>query len=265
MKLLSIGNDSKTVKGEKFGVLTAICYMAPAEISGVNLCKFSTPECRLACLYSAGRGAFTNVQTARINRAKLWNSNPGAFLELLENEIRDLLKLANKKGMAPAIRLNGTTDILWENFGIIQKYSEIQFYDYTKYPSALRQELPVNYHLTYSFTGAPISHTFSDQWRARGVNTAMVFRPKLPAQWFNQIPVIDGDLSDLRFTDPTNVIVGLKAKGAARKGISSFVTDIEAPARQLAELPLVKVDPFLVENIFPESFEDYKESLTDVR
>jgi hypothetical protein len=87
----------------------------------------------------------------------------------------------------------------------------------------------------------------------------------LPAQWFNQIPVIDGDLSDLRFTDPTNVIVGLKAKGAARKGISSFVTDIEAPARQLAELPLVKVDPFLVENIFPESFEDYKESLTDVR
>jgi hypothetical protein len=265
MKLLSIGNDSKTVKGEKFGVLTAICYMAPAEISGVNLCKFSTVECRAACLYSAGRGAFNNVQTARINRAKLWNSDPGAFLTMLESEIRDLLKTANKKGMAPAIRLNGTTDILWENFGIIQKYSEIQYYDYTKYPSALRQNLPANYHLTYSFTGAPISHTFSDQWRARGVNTAIVFKPAPPAKWWNSIPVINGDESDLRFTDPQNVIVGLKAKGAARKGISSFVVDVDESARQLAAMPLVKVDPFMVENIFPESFEDYKESLTDVR
>ena len=29
MKLLSIGSDAKTVKGEKRGYLTGICYLAP--------------------------------------------------------------------------------------------------------------------------------------------------------------------------------------------------------------------------------------------
>jgi hypothetical protein len=35
--------------------------------------------------------------------------------------------------------------------------------------------------------------------------------------------VFDGDDTDLRFLDPTGVIVGLKAKGRARKDTSGFV------------------------------------------
>ena len=35
--------------------------------------------------------------------------------------------------------------------------------------------------------------------------------------------VIFGDLTDLRFLDPINVIVGLKAKGQAKKDYSGFV------------------------------------------
>jgi len=36
-------------------------------------------------------------------------------------------------------------------------------------------------------------------------------------------PVVDGDASDLRFLDPDGVVVGLKAKGDAKKDTSGFV------------------------------------------
>ena len=37
------------------------------------------------------------------------------------------------------------------------------------------------------------------------------------------VKVIDGDTDDLRFLDPTNVVVGLKAKGDAKHDTSGFV------------------------------------------
>src|SRR5437899_7266020 len=44
LKLLSISNDAKTVKGERKGYLTGILYLAPADTAGVgNLCPHSTP------------------------------------------------------------------------------------------------------------------------------------------------------------------------------------------------------------------------------
>jgi hypothetical protein len=36
-------------------------------------------------------------------------------------------------------------------------------------------------------------------------------------------PVIDGDEHDLRFLDPSGVVVGLRAKGKARKQRGGFV------------------------------------------
>ena len=35
--------------------------------------------------------------------------------------------------------------------------------------------------------------------------------------------MIDGDVSDVRFNDPKGVIVGLRAKGDAKKDTSGFV------------------------------------------
>jgi hypothetical protein len=232
MTLLSIGNDSKTVKGEKFGFVTGIQYFAPAHLAGngINVCKFATVHCKAACLYSAGRGIMSNVQKARIARTQFWYANPTRFLAQLESEISALVKKAEKAGMRPAIRLNGTSDILWEKTGILERFPHVQFYDFTKYPAGLRQNLPGNYHLTYSFTGLAISAEFSDAWAKRGINTAVVFKVKkgepLPAEFFGR-PVIDGDLSDLRFADPAGCIVGLRAKGKARVGISPFVVEVK--------------------------------------
>jgi hypothetical protein len=61
---------------------------------------------------------------------------------------------------------------------------------------------------------------------AEGMNVATVFGIKktLPMpETYNGRPVFNGDESDLRFLDPKGVIVGLYAKGKAKKDTSGFV------------------------------------------
>lgn len=228
-RLLSVGHDAKTVKGEKQGVLTGILYMAPHTLGGgKSVCPFSTAGCRKVCLFTAGRGGFNSVQQARIRKTQAFQTNPIEFVKRLSDDVRWLQKSAAKKGMVPAVRLNGTTDILWENHGIIQAFPEVQFYDYTKYPPTMRKNLPANYHLTFSYSEKPNAGLWASGWMVRGVNTAVVFSDKLP-EGFRFMPgstperVIDGDLSDLRFMDPKGVVVGLKTKGKARGDGSGFV------------------------------------------
>ena len=224
MQLLSVGNDAKTIKGEKKGYLTGILYLAPATVaSNRSVCPFSTAGCRRVCLYTAGRGGFNLVQQARIRKTKEWLSDPKGFIQLLEQDIKALIKQAEKKNMTPAVRLNGTSDIQWENYGIMEKFPDLQFYDYTKFPSNRRCNLPHNYHLTYSLSERKHSNQQALGWRIRGYNTAVVFFGALPVTFkiyddeAYPAPVINGDESDLRFTDPHPCVVGLKVKGKARK------------------------------------------------
>ena len=58
-----------------------------------------------------------------------------------------------------------------------------------------------------------------------GVNVAVVFRKELPSTW-NNVEVIDGDKTDLRFLDGRGKIVGLTAKGDAKKDQSGFVQEV---------------------------------------
>jgi hypothetical protein len=60
-----------------------------------------------------------------------------------------------------------------------------------------------------------------NQAMSSGVNIAAVFE-NVPKTWQGW-PVVNGDETDLRFLDPQGVIVGLKAKGKARKDESGFV------------------------------------------
>lgn len=223
-KLLSVGVDAKTSKGEKKGYLTGILYLAPHIIGGGrSLCPFSTAGCRAVCLYTAGRGGFNNVQTARIRKTQWWLNDPKGFLNQLSQDITTLVQIAAARGLVPAVRLNGTTDIPWENHGIIEQHPDVQHYDYTKWPALRRGALPSNYHLTYSFSEKPNAAEQALAWKVRGVNTAVVFRGSLPKAFkFTKemgysLPVINGDESDLRFTDPKGVVVGLVAKGKARQ------------------------------------------------
>ena len=222
--LLSQGStNAKTAKNE---IETFILYLAPSDIIGThNLCPFASEGCRKACLYSAGRGAFSNVQQSRINKTKFWAYDREAFYIQLTNEI---LAIHSKTVNQVAIRLNGTSDV--DHLGLIfrytginflsAEYSNILFYDYTKSIKQIEKYKGTNYKLTFSLSET--NQTEAIQVLLDGGNIAAVFSGELP-QSYKGFKVIDGDKTDLRYFDPANVIVGLKAKGQAKKDTSGFV------------------------------------------
>ena len=219
-KLLSVGVDAKTVKGEDFGFFTAILYLSPADISGVNLCPLAElAKCKEACLASAGRGAFRSVFMARLRKTLFFLQYQSEFLALLKLEIS---RLSRKFGSQLLVRLNGTSDIRWELFGIPQAFADVQFYDYTKL--ANRKGVPANYDLTFSGSGVAEYQPIMFKAKSQGMRIAMVFRSResIPSS-FDGMTVVDGDNSDIRHLDPQGVIVGLYAKGKAKTDRSGFV------------------------------------------
>jgi hypothetical protein len=227
-KLLACGGDAKTVKGQKLDTektyVTGIMYLAPHKLSGVNVCPMAEQAgCVDGCLNSAGMGKFSNVQKARIAKTAWFNLDPVGFVDALKHDIERFASWAIKKDLTPTVRLNGTSDIRWERYGIPQSFPELTFYDYSKLHN--RKGLPDNYSLTWSYSEAsrPYSARLGDVIKS-GMNAAAVFRNRLPAS-FKGVPVVDGDLHDLRFLDEKGVIVGLRAKGKAIYDQSGFVID----------------------------------------
>ena len=236
MKLLSINQDSKTIKGLQKGYLTGIMYLAPYTLGGKNICPFAKAAgCIDACLNTAGRGIFNNVQNARLNRTKLFHSDINAFMNKLAIEIQALEKTAIKQGLIPVIRLNGLSDINFEDIRfdyefihnkirsvtIFELFSDIQFYDYTKNPN--RDQLPKNYDLTFSYSNKPEFQKFNEIAIKKGMRLAAVFSDQNLPAYFMGLPVLNGDESDLTFLAPKNTILGLYAKGKAKKDNSGFI------------------------------------------
>lgn len=227
MTLLAVGTNIKTAKGDAKGeYLTAILYMAPHKQNStqVNLCPRATKGCAAACLYTAGRGRFDNVKKARIRKADWFIKDRPAFLKQLDHELLLFSSYARRKGLKPAVRLNGTTDIQWERYLDLGKYPEITFYDYTKW-APLERNVPANYKLTFSRSENMTDSVVSASVAMKN-NVAVVFRKEIPTTYLGQ-PVINGDADDMRFLDPTGVIVGLTAKGDAKKDTSGFVVDVK--------------------------------------
>ena len=240
-KLLTRSNP-KVLKGEKLGYLTGIMHLAPAELAGFNVCAHSSAGCRAACLNTAGHGGMgldenglNSVQVARIRRTRYWRAHRIDFNRMLHREISNLVKRANRDGMTPAIRLNGTSDLPWERLkhdqypNIMQAFPDVQFYDYTKWPVDKRGDratgnLPNNYHLTFSLSES--NDTVAAAALEAGYNVAAVLavgrNGDLPETW-SGYPVIDGDVSDVRFDDTGGHIVALRAKGDGIGDESGFV------------------------------------------
>lgn len=233
-QLLSIGTNAKTVKGDKYGFLTGVLYLAPSDISGHQVCPMAKmAACEKACLYTAGRGVFNSTQTARINKTKEFFNEQHAFMHTLVYSINALIKQAKKKGLTPLVRLNGTSDIRWENIRfeyndkfltIFEVFPNIQFYDYTKIVN--RKDIPSNYDLTISYSGVPGFQKYVQKAINAGERIAVVFRHQenIPES-FLDMECIGGDDSDIRHIEPKNVVVALYAKGKAKKDTSGFVID----------------------------------------
>jgi hypothetical protein len=239
MKLLSVGNP-KTLKGMAQGYNTYILHLAPGSLSGHNTCPKATAGCLAACLNTAGRGGMfkrgenTNtIQQARIRKTNLFYNDRDAFMALLVKDITLAIKQSAKAGLTPVFRLNGTSDISWEKYpvtignvtysNIFAYFGFVQFYDYTKVLGRKVSHIS-NYSLTFSAADgndADVTKAIS-----QGYNIATVFGIKktepMPAEYLG-LPVFNGDESDLRFLDPKSVVVGLYAKGKAKKDTSGFV------------------------------------------
>ena len=223
-KLLSTANP-KTQKGAAKGYLTFILHLAPADLSGYETCAKRTAGCSAACLNTAGRGGMfkkgtnTNaVQQARIRKTKWFFENRQAFMLELFHDIRKAIRFARRRDLTPVFRLNGTSDLAWEKYtidgyNVFELFPEVQFYDYTKILGRKVADYP-NYHLTFSRA----ENNYDDCMKAQkeGMNVAVVF-DKIPDS------VYSADEDDLRFLDPFVAIVGLKAKGRAKKDDSGFV------------------------------------------
>ena len=226
--------NPKIAKNLKSGVITWGLHLAPADLSGFNVCAASTAGCREACLHTAGNPLYMVAkEKARIARTKLYFQDRELFLQGLQREIDAAFRKAKRVNMAPAFRLNATSDIPWERVALggetVINYISInggECYDYTKRANRKSTD---GYHLTFSLAESNLGDAVAAH--RRGLNVAVVYdTPKgkpLPSTWslgpIKGIPVHDGDLSDYRPADPTPCIVGLRAKGLAKGDQSGFV------------------------------------------
>lgn len=222
-------DNVKTIKGQKKGFLTGIIYFAPAKLSTVNVCPMSEKAgCAKPCLYTAGQGRYSNVQAARLRKTLLYHLNPELFYAMCERDIIRLKRKADKYDYTLALRFNGTSDIAWYKTPLYQaavKHGAI-VYDYTKIVKHIEQA-PAGYHYTLSYSEYnPYYAGMVKEAMVKypSVNVAVVFRDNLPDTFLGR-PVVNGDETDLRFLDDSGVIVGLKAKGKAKKDYTGFVID----------------------------------------
>lgn len=256
MRLLSIGTNAKTVKsdrGRKY--LTAILYLAPADtLAGINVCPMAEKAgCKAACLYTAGRGRLTAVQEARMRRTRWFRDDREGFMQALMEDLFLFNHWCRENGkIKPAVRLNGTSDIIWENIpvqyrsqngtlwssypNLMELFPGIQFYDYTKIPT--RKGLG-NYHLTFSYSGKDGFQSVVQKAARNGMNLSVVYRNRETVDRLlgthhnmggphdpNFYTIVDGDKDDLIFLHPPGSILALYAKGEAKKDDTGFVVDL---------------------------------------
>jgi len=232
-KLLSTANP-KIQKGTKMGYLSFILHLAPADLSGRETCPKRTAGCTAACLNTAGRGGMfrkgenTNmIQKARIRKTQYFFNERDAFMLDLYKDIQKAIKFAERQGLTPVFRLNGTSDLSWEKYtvgttdmNLFQLFPTVQFYDYTKVLGRKVAQYK-NYHLTFSKADGNDSDVAEALFQ--GMSVVAVY-DAIPAG------VPSADETDLRFLDPKGIMLGLKAKGRAKKDYSGFVIRVAEAA-----------------------------------
>lgn len=223
-----LGSVNMTTKHQKaygYNELVYGLYLAPANMSGYEVCPMRSEECTALCLNGSGMSIMYEemINASRILKTKLFFEHRQFFMDWMISEIESAKKKAQKLGYRFSVRLNNTSDISPESFyvikdgksvNILQLYPDVQFYDYTKVPKRveLTKKYP-NYDITFSFSGFNME-TCEDMLK-NNIRVAMVFN--IIPDTFMGYKVIDGDKYDMRYLDPNNVIVGLVFKRVKNK------------------------------------------------
>ena len=222
-----VNNSTKHEKAYDYEELVYTLYLAPAKMSGYEVCPMRSKDCTKVCLNISGRNRIdtllNTINKSRIKKTKLFFEHRDFFMDWLVAEITSAKAKAEKEGFHFSVRLNNTSDLSPEEFyvnvdgtnkNILELFPETQFYDYTKVPK--RVELIKkykNYDLTFSYSGINLQDCIS--MLNNNVRVAVVFK-KVPDKFWGR-KVVNGDLYDMRYRDEKNVIVGLKFKEVRTK------------------------------------------------
>ena len=249
-----LGDSEKSKSSLKVDVLSKVVYLSPAWESGMVMCPHFG-VCGKTCIgHSSGRMGGTTQRRNRLVKTLLWKLYPEFFLQKLKAEAFNLQVLATGKGLTAAIRLNGSSDIRWERYGLMEAFPSISWYDYSKIPLRNRGNkgvLPANYHLTFSMDEARASWECAYGYLEKSQNVAIV----IGASWSTSdreakkateavvnrgyiggFPVISGDDHDARFKDISGHFIALRAKGAAAHDSEGFVYRADEEGR-IANVP----------------------------
>ena len=229
----SVNSSAKIVKNAKLNYSTYITYLAPHTMSGHNTCAKASEGCISACLNTSGRVKMDTEQkilTARLLKTLIFFYNRNFYNQWLFAEIESAKKTAVKKDHNFSVRLNGTSDLSTKLFNVdgvnvLDKFSTVQFYDYTKVFNRLGKEVRENYHLTFSYSGDNMNEVV--QALDNGYNVAVPFLVKkdkaLPTEFLGH-KVGDADETDLRFLDKLR-IAGLRVKMTKDKSAVTNAVD----------------------------------------
>jgi hypothetical protein len=235
--------STKTEKSVKLGLadISLVLYLKP----GV-FCPKATEACLAGCLGdTSGHLAMPNgnAQRAMLRRSKWYLEDRQAFQDALIAEACDIVrswKRSNSRTPKVLVRLNGTSDLPWDATRLdlrraLHGDADLRFYEYTKKWELHRRftldAAEKEHAARFACVHVLSRHENTKEWEVldacqRGYTVAVVFSTKagqaLPETYLD-LPVIDGDLHDDRTVDPVGCIVGLRAKGAMRKGSAMVV------------------------------------------
>lgn len=219
----SVAQSKKMKLSYENGTMTYCVYLAPADMSGYNVCP-NSKYCREFCLNGSGQNKCdelargvegSKINQSRIKKTKMFYEHKADFMHLLIHEINKYKKQAERKGMGFSVRLNGTSDLSPLAYrdpetgkNILELFPDVQFYDYTKVYNRIKlmHQYP-NYDLTLSYNG--YNWDECEQFLNEGGKVAVVFLDdKLPKS-FHGFSIVDGNTYDMRYLDPAKHIIGL--------------------------------------------------------
>lgn len=220
----NVSHSHKLALSEKNGTMTYGIYLAPADMSGFNVCPRSE-HCRDHCLNGSGQNRCdelahgkggSHINRSRIRKTQALFRNRRTFIRTMFHEIALKKRRAEEKGAEFASRLNCVSDLNPEIFrdpdtgkNVLETFPDVQFYDYTKVPSRIKlMEKYPNYDITFSYDG--FNWDTCEEFLKKGGKVAVVFRneKKLP-KTYRGYPVHNGNLYDMRYLDPAGHIIGL--------------------------------------------------------
>lgn len=219
----SVAQSMKMRLSYENGTMTYCLYLAPADMSGYNVCP-NSQYCKQFCLNGSGQNKCdelsrgvegSKINQSRIKKTKMFYEDRATFMRLLIHELNRYQRRAKKLGMEFSVRLNGTSDLSPLAFrdpetgkNILELFPNVQFYDYTKVPTRIKlmQQYP-NYDLTLSYNG--YNWEECDKFLKEGGKVAVVFFDEKLPKSFHGYPICDGNTYDMRYLDPASHIVGL--------------------------------------------------------